>query len=119
MTQPPSSPLPIEGLFANPSAALGDIGWVIAASPEWQNVKEAMVRGSRIDTSGVTRRRPHPHTARHTFFTHAGEAGVLMDTLKTVGGHKDSKVTSGCMGLTDAGGKAARDLLEARYLGSD
>lgn len=77
----------------------------------------AVCEEAGIDTSGESRRRPHPHTARHTFFTHSGEAGVYLDTLRTVGGHRDSQVTSRYMGLTDAGGKEARDLLEARLNG--
>lgn len=45
-SRPPDTPL--EGPFANPSAALGDIGQVIAASPEWQTVKDAMVEAFNL-----------------------------------------------------------------------
>ena len=83
-----------------------------------KRIFRAVCEEAGIDTSGVTRHRPHPHTARHTFFTHSGEAGVDMNTLMAVGGHSDLRATSRYMGTTTEAAKAARDSYLTRMRGS-
>lgn len=39
-------------------------------------------------------REPHPHTLRHTFLTHSGEAGVNLFTLMAVGGQKNVRAAA-------------------------
>ena len=61
---------------------------------------------------------PHPHTTRHTFFTHMKEAGVPQDTFMNVGGQSDPRATMRYMGTTDEARREASEKYRKR-LGRD
>jgi integrase len=50
---------------------------------------------------------PHPHTTRHTFFTHMKESHVPQETFMSIGGHGDPRATARYMGTTDDARKEA------------
>ena len=73
-----------------------------------------------IDNLGTADKKipPHPHTTRHTFFTHMKEAGVPQDTFMDVGGHSDPRATMRYMGTTDEARREASEKYRKR-LGRD
>jgi len=74
-----------------------------------RRVFRAACEEAGMDMSGETRHRPHPHTTRHSFFTHSSEAGVARSTLATAGGHKSEAATAKYIGTSDEAAIDARD----------
>jgi integrase len=70
-----------------------------------------------MDMSGETRHRPHPHTTRHSFFTHRSEAGVTKSTLMTTGRHKSEAATSRYIGTSEKDAREAWDKYRDRIRG--